>query len=359
MSSWSLDDALRDVCDAAGVLVSDGTRASRDDIETFMSLLCSATAKVYGDTRRSGHGLMGFSDDVYHPLFNSSAPPRSEYVTTASDAALVPVRDAADEAFYAGLVGRLVMYAQPLALVLPEQINWVATSYSGMGYSSDPAQAMRIARLVHQYRDVVREGRLAVLPTSFDRIFESVSDSDHWFARAPLLQRADAAQPLPLVSADWSADQSLFVYEQVVLPFFPGASVATLAAIAREETEAFTLFAGFLRRRMRELAESPEAGLAELRAELDEEVARLRIEARKLAQLRVLRGAEIGLFTVSLAAAIATDLGALQTTAGVLGSVTLLELLKQHATVRREALDLRASEFYVPMILADKATKRS
>ena len=148
----------------------------------------------------------------------------------------------------------------------------------------------------------------------------------------------------------------MLIYEKIVLPYFPNARLSDVADIAEKETDSFVIFNTNLRKRLREIGNATSADdVKEIGEELQSGAAALAIEARKMAQGKLLRGVEVGLFSVSLGAIIASR-GAVFPSglAGVTGSVTLLDLLKEVTARRQSKLTLAQSEFFVPYLLRQK-----
>jgi hypothetical protein len=113
---------------------------------------------------------------------------------------------------------------------------------------------------------------------------------------------------------------------------------------------AFTRFNYFLRTRLDQIGRADSGReLSDLVDEIEDGVAQLRIEAEKLAKGR-LRAAKISFFGLALASTATNDNSALHVAAGVLGSATLYDLLKDYAERHRSEADLKKSPHYIPYL---------
>jgi hypothetical protein len=143
----------------------------------------------------------------------------------------------------------------------------------------------------------------------------------------------------------------MFLFKHVLLPYFPGADIVRVAKLRDEETDSFIRFSYYLKRRISEIANATSLErIDSMMEEIEHETAGLRIEARKLRNSRLLQGAEVASFTVSLGALISGS-GTVMGVAGIIGSVTALDFLREWTSRKKAVLDLKKSDFYIPYLL--------
>jgi hypothetical protein len=168
------------------------------------------------------------------------------------------------------------------------------------------------------------------------------------------VQSASVVNHLPLSAQPvLPGTRDFFIYKHILLPYFPDADLVDIARISQEETDSFARFNHFLRKRLTEVAgcESGER-VEDVMSEIEDEVAKLKIEARRIAVGAMKSRASLGLFGVSLSALALGGGPVLASISGVLGSVSLFEILKDFVGSRQERITLTASPFYVPYLLS-------
>lgn len=117
-------------------------------------------------------------------------------------------------------------------------------------------------------------------------------------------QSASQLRSLPLNTSlhTPTLQRDLFLLQTIELPYFP-ADLNLIAEIATKETDSFARFMHFLATRIAAIGTTPSIeDLTQIVAEIEDEVAALRTEAKKLSGMRVLRGIEIALFALSIVA---------------------------------------------------------
>jgi hypothetical protein len=140
------------------------------------------------------------------------------------------------------------------------------------------------------------------------------------------------------------------------IPYFPNASHETIADIATKETDSFIRFTHMLASGIAQVGGiSQRESFAAIVAEIEDEVAALRIEAKKIVSTRALRGVEVATFAVSIGALLLPNLAALSMIAGVTGTAASLDLARGYAEARSTALDLKKSEFYISFLLSERS----
>jgi hypothetical protein len=171
----------------------------------------------------------------------------------------------------------------------------------------------------------------------------------------PLVYREQDSPYLPINPARgiFRDPKDFFLYKHVLLPYFPDVDLMTLARLHDDETEPFVRFTHFLKRRVGALSEaSSTSGVQSIVDEIEYEVAALTIEAKKLSANRILDGVHMSSFAISLGAMLSpVSPGVAGAIAGVVGSVTVLDLAKEWRARKEKELDLKKSDFYVPYLL--------
>jgi hypothetical protein len=205
-----------------------------------------------------------------------------------------------------------------------------------------------------RYSKLVEAGKILFLPRSLVWHTGGYNGGDRAISTsAPMVQEPALTQLVPInATLRHSAYHQMLVYKQLVLPYFPQASLEEVNRIAEDETDAFILFNQFMTTELNKLRSiSSLADIDEIMAQIDEEVARITIQARRVSNSGLLGNIDLAFFTLSLAVAVTSVGGEFKDVAGVAGSVTLLEVIKERMSRRKESLSLKASQFYVPYIL--------
>ena len=264
--------------------------------------------------------------------------------------------------FYMNTLRRLCLYASPVVFVHSSVIYLHGPSYpepEDLYRHKYPQELLDLAIEVAKQGDFVSAGRSVVLPSSISYLFDSGWESQLDEHVAPLFLRYEGQlQALPMLGGGFDADASPLIYKQILLPYFPSIELKDLTKIASQESEAFTIFSVFIRQKLADIVEADsDVRLEELFAEIDEEVARLHLEAKKLSRLRVLRDSEVAVFAVSLVVLIATGAEMAPNLTGILGPISLLDILRNHIDIQRGRRDLRKGEFYLPLVLRNTSEK--
>lgn len=247
------------------------------------------------------------------------------------------------------LLKRNSLYAEQTAFVLPVDVTLTDESLPGSGVGTTALLARNKA-----LEPLVRAGRCVVLPQRLTIRWEQEARRLEYDATAPLHQKGvvDYAPLNPHVPRP-SVDDDLLVFKQFMLPYFPNVPQEILERVVVYETDAFTHFIGWLRKRVADLAEKPEEDdLAGLLAEIDEGVARLNLIARRLASSSWMRGVDVAFFPVTLGSLLVLDVQTAAMVAGVAGSVRLVDLLKRYAQRSLDLAPVREDVFFLPYLLA-------
>jgi hypothetical protein len=253
------------------------------------------------------------------------------------------------------MLQRSALYSELSVVVMPLWAKDMEISYSAVGADRRDYDAYQeLFRYNRRYASLVASGHCVFLPRRYTFDAESTwgwSRSDYV---APLLQDPTSLTYLPAnLQLGQSPYQDLCVYETFLLPYFPEASLDNVATIAQKETNSFVLFNRYLTKqlsRLSNLCSSEE--WSDVIEEIRSEVARLHIEAKKVARSKLLRNAQIVMFAVSIGAVLGVHNVKLDDIAGILGSVNLLQMLQGEFQRRDDSDKLRQSEFFVPYLLS-------
>jgi hypothetical protein len=141
-----------------------------------------------------------------------------------------------------------------------------------------------------------------------------------------------------------------------LLPYFPKADLEDVIRIKDTESDSFLLFDSYLRQRLAALSEAQSLNdIDDILAEIAAGTARLRLEAKKVAASKLIRNAETGSLVLSLVGMAFSDPAYARMVAGMIGSASVISLLKSFSEVRGKKLDMRANEFFVPYLLGSRS----
>jgi hypothetical protein len=331
------------------------TEANRDDSNSYeaaraIEALCMA---LYRHEAIEGTGwLPGVSGDS-RVLEREIIEPR-----TPDAATLVPLLGDTHVELATNMLSKTTLYSELSVVVTPMRIEDVFLRYSGGDRRDYRGVYSSLFSHNRRYHSLVSAGRCVFLPRVFRSDEESAGGS--WWRHdyvAPLHQNPNEMTYLPTnpkgVRLGVSPFQDLFIYERLLLPYFPGAELVDVATISQKETDSFLRFNRYLTKKLGELDSSQSANdVRDIIDEIKYGAAELRIEARKLAKSKLLRNAQLGYFGVTIAALLTLDVGLVKEIAGVSGSVNLLQLLQSEFGIRKHIEDLSKSDFYVPYILS-------
>lgn len=333
------------------VLAGD-TNGSGAPEEAYVRAILNLCERLYGSTQRdaSWESSRAFLNGEPDRILGATLP-------TITSATLISTVDSREPDVYPEVLAKASLYSDMMVLVVPETLHTMTTSYSAAGWlrDYDTAAVRRLMSLNRQYSDMVRNGRCLFMPERMTYLFSSMSEevlSDY----APpfaLNSHEDPFVPLdrrsPLLDS-----REMFLYKHILLPYFPGLDLLSVSKLRTDETDSFIRFSTFLWRRVRALADAQSVGgITEIIEEIEYEVSALRLEAKKLEKTRSLRDVKMALFSVSLGAMVLGSAHpAVQAASGFIGSVAAIDLLKELSGYRREQIDLRKSDFYIPYLLS-------
>jgi hypothetical protein len=286
-------------------------------------------------------------------------------------ATIVPATSFEDAQKYANLLRKTILYSDFVVIVLRQRLDGRALQHLEKlavlhdlnlpGGEEDPTRRdpdhwMKALDAVltpnRHYQDLVAAGRCVFLPSRLD-VYQPPAGSNRYLP--PVV--CGKQQPyIPLNRRSILSDAfELFIYKNLILPYFPEVDLLALSKIQNEETDSFVRFTYYLKRRLSQLADlQNEDQVEDVIEEIDYEVAALRLEAQKLSKSRLLRGAEIASFSISLGAFASSFNPILGGISGLLGSVTVLGLLRERAARRKDVIELKKSDFYIPYLLSSE-----
>jgi hypothetical protein len=190
----------------------------------------------------------------------------------------------------------------------------------------------------------------------YDLMEVGYTASQNWelFVAPELLSSEDPRAPL--YSSTNMPFEGAVALKPVLLPMFLGASAKLVLDIRTRETEAFGRFQIYLRKLTKKLADDSNSSIVrEILDELDDEVARLNFEAKKLQRLRVLRDASFISFGISILTSFVPELKAFS---GIIGSASLLSAVQSMVGSANAHDTIRQSAFYIPFLVRREQESR-
>jgi hypothetical protein len=106
------------------------------------------------------------------------------------------------------------------------------------------------------------------------------------------------------------------------------------------------------------LCSNENQSIKEFIEEINYEISKLNIEAEKLSNLKILRGASFGVFTISLGTLFLTGHPELQEFARLLGSTSLYNIFKEYIDKKSKVIDLKKDTFYIPFVFKEIASRK-
>jgi hypothetical protein len=278
---------------------------------------------------------------------------------------IVPISGQTDTAFVTRILEKSTLYSGFTAFILPERLHTAYLTYSAnyMVRVEDRSSAHRLLMANFLNADLLQQGYCAFFPREALHQEESVSHYDEAKIE-PLHQQGTTLRHQPLnlrpLRPDRRLGDALIVYKRIVLPFFPGLGLQTLTQIAEAEEDAFRRFNIRLSRAFRRLQTVDDwRAIEEVHDEIDEGVENVRRMGRRLAAMRTLRDVELGSFAVNLAFATQIPVAKGGMIAGIVGSATLLDLLRAHVDRRATVKEIKRDDFFVPWLMSGLAEDRA
>jgi tetrahydromethanopterin S-methyltransferase subunit F len=336
----SREDVLASFCEELVQLPSEGDIKGRK-------------AKALHDVAGSLFGVESEAVWGWERDLQSERPEFSD--PTVDVASVVPVSDTSDVAFVTTVLERTLLYSGFTALVAPVDLSLLYTSYSMndsiRGFSQGGVDRIVSANLRH--RDLVAQGRCAFVPASSTFQWGSASSDWRHRVKAPLLVQPSnsAYRPLNLRRPAAHLEDALWIYKEIVLPYFPQADLDLVAKVAENESESFRRFNSWLGRSLSRLSAATTTDEIEaVLEEIDEQIDLVSRDARRVSRLRSFRNIDLGVFVIGLGAAAAAPEGK-DLLAGFLGTASFLDLIHNMVESRSARTELRQGTFFVPWLL--------
>jgi hypothetical protein len=322
------------------------TRVGRVDPFEGDELIDKLCRKVYGGTVFEADGFNETVIDKFKPV----VAPQS----------ILPVSSMNELKSIGHLLQKTTLYSNLTVAVCPYEARYserIDTPNMARGTNADLAKILEANTI---FRSLLRQGRCVFLPRSYESETVRTLKAEIRRCKAPMRQHASRLSPLPLNTSlhTPTPQRDLLLLHTIELPYFP-ADLNLIANIATEYTDSFVRFTHFLATRIAAIGGAPSPDdLARILAEIEDEVATLRTEAKKLSRTRVLSGIEVASFAISIVALILPQTEAFKSLASVTGAATLIQLIRGYVDSRNTALDLEKSPFYIPYVLSKKQAVR-
>jgi hypothetical protein len=267
---------------------------------------------------------------------------------------MLPLPPDSDLRYITSVLQKTTLYSELTVLVCPYSVRYFArVDYSDGGGAPDQAVA-EILRANAPFHSLLKGGRCVFLPQYYrSEIMRTIATEVTEYS-APMLQSSSDIGLLPLNTSIYTPtlQRDLFLLNNIVLPYFTSIDLDLVAEVAAKETDSFVRFTHYLASQIAAIGAAPDAkDFERIVAEIRSETAALRIEAKKLASMRIFRGAEVASFVISIIAVLFSDIEILKSLATVVGTTTLLQLIRDYLDSKKTTLDLKKSQFYIPYIL--------
>ncbi len=210
----------------------------------------------------------------------------------------------------------------------------------------------------------IASGDIIFLPRSIDRgvyddgLFDNLSGS-YTIADSRVYLESNKPNLIPLTPTNNIIQNPLFdlentiVLNNILLPYFPDFESSKIKEIVSNETEAFNRFRHFLREKAGELLSSDNTNaIGAILEEIDYQTSLLKIEAEKIKRLKSLERFSLGFFTISMAFLLSPSNPFPKELPAILGSTSMLNLVRNYIETQNKQLDLRKSDFFIPFTIS-------
>lgn len=255
----------------------------------------------------------------------------------------------------AALLQRTTLYSDMSVVVLPVDVESMYLSYSLSDTLRRGPEYDAVVTANLRYPELVRKGRCLFLPRSYTHKEESMSEWSMGEFTAPVLQTSDQLTFTPANAAPTRLGRSPFVdmavFERLVLPYFPQASLLDVVSIAEHETDQFVRFGHYLNRKLRDIGQAAtEERLEDLMDEIRDSVTDLERKAQKIRKSTALCNFQIGYFGVAIGLLFG-PVEIAHVVAAITGAVNLTQIAVNSINIQRDRLDLESTDLYVPYLL--------
>lgn len=299
-------------------------------------------------------------------MLGSDKPPTEEYSVPPSsiNRTIIPwTSPTISSSAATDVLRKVLLYSDLTVFVVPQDLYIWGLSYSWYGHWRDveknKAALHHLVSLNRKFQPLVNDGRVIFLPQSIKKDYETTSGYDSTLREAPYHQNMSNLNYLPL-NITLPNIEDLVLYQTIVLPYFEGISMTDMLKIKQNETEAFHRFQHILQKKLFEVESTTKSqAIKEIFEEVNYEVQGLLIECQKISKLRVMQRANLGFFGVSLLALLFSNLDVVKEVASVIGSVSLLDAVKEWTSYKTATIDIKKNDFYIALLLQQKAKQKS
>jgi hypothetical protein len=235
----------------------------------------------YGSETTSWQGTVGFPTETVFP-------PQADAPTMAPDT-IIPIME--DQiADPSAILKKGLLLSNFLVMVVPRYLGTSSISYSGGGLplGNNQASLSDCATINADHSLLLEKHQAVFLPEKIYERHESTWDGKSITYKAPFEQHAESLSYVPCNTSPMKVVELL---GNIQIPYFPDISIEDLITIKLQETDAFPRFQYFLKKKLREFGEGATPNkLRELSEEIESEVHRLNLEAKRLSKLRIMQG---------------------------------------------------------------------
>jgi len=278
------------------------------------------------------------------------------------DASIVPLSKTDDDQLD-DYIKWLTLYSELSIFVMPFSVECLDITYSssyGNNLEKSRSDLQTLIKYSKKYKHLLDAEMGVFLPLQNSYTITSWSDHSTELYSAPLIQEPDKFIYTPVNSKKnifmGTSFQDFIIYKEIILPYFKTGDLDDLIKVAKNETESFVKFNHYLSKRLADISrvDSPRK-LQEILQEIDYEVVNLKLEFKRLSKLKVLQGIEMAFFSISLSALILINTELVKQIAGISGSVSLLEIFREHLSASEQVASAKKSDFYLPYLLTKKS----
>jgi hypothetical protein len=354
---WVMAD-VEDLIQRLGeTLKSARVDADKRPAETAIWQLKELCESLYSSKTELGTGYL------YEPYDQRAVTGGWSKEPTQTATTMVPLAWQPGTQVEAGTLKKTALYSDVSVVIIPETVSSMFLGYAG-GLRWNWSDYEKLFKHNLRYLSLVTAGRCVFLPRQYT--YQEEKLGGNWASvdyAPPYLQRPQELRHLPVnvpLSSSRPPLGSIFLCETFLLPYFPTATLDDIVTLSRTETDSFVLFNHYLTKRLSQLSESQSIEqLSDIADDIRYGISQLRLEARKVAKGKLLRNLQLAFFAVSVVAMVVADTTLVRDVSGILGSVNLLQVIQGELDMRKQAIDLRKSDFYIPYVLSSNTVGRA
>lgn len=334
-----------------GLFIEEFSQAENRDWNLFFEQVISMCAKIFPGELRESDEQLGYPGNIESKLWNAPI----------HDATIIPIAKPSPNHDLRSLTAKISLYSEVSVFVVPAKIDqWYCTYSSGINGLGKPDYES-LLQLNEQQLSLVKRGNVIFMPESCSVAEERLFSSWIKEYRASFKQEKTCGNragyltlnPNEYGRVDIADVESFLLFRKILLPFFPGVDPELIHHIRENETEAFTRFQYFIRKKLSELGVATrESRILEILEEIDYELAELNLEAKRLLKLRSMRGVTIAFLVMSLGTLLLTDIATAKEIAGIAGTTSFYNLIIEHLRLQSQTIDMKKSDMYVPFMIS-------